>query len=43
MSSNRFEVLKDRVVQRGKGSGREVTRNRREILREERTKRGIEV
>ena len=35
---NKFEVLKDRVMQRGEGSGKEVGKNRREILREERKK-----
>ena len=35
---NRFEVLKDRVMQRGEGSGREIGKDRREILREERKK-----
>ena len=40
---NRFEVLKDRVVQRGKGSDREVVKDRKEILREEKAKRGVEV
>ena len=42
VSSNRFEVLKDRVIQRGKGSDKEVVKDRKEILREEKTKRGIE-
>jgi len=41
--SNRFEVLKVRVMQRGKGSGKEVAKDRKEILREERTKRRVEV
>jgi len=40
VSSNRFEVLKVRVMQRGEGSGKEVAKDRREILREEKTKRG---
>ena len=43
MSSNRFEVLKIRVMQRGKGSSKEVAKDRKEILREERAKRGVEV
>ena len=43
VSSNSFEVLKDRVIQRGKGSGKEKIKNRKEILREEKVKRGIEV
>ena len=43
MSSNRFEVLKVRVMQRGEGNGKEIAKDRKEILREERVKRGIEV
>jgi len=43
VSSNRFEVLKVRVMQRGEGSSKEVAKDRKEILREERAKRGIEV
>ena len=43
MSSNRFEVLKVRVMQRGEGNGKEMAKDRKEILREERVKRGIEV
>ena len=42
VSSNRFEVLKVRVMQKGEGSGKEIVRNRREILREEKVKRGVE-
>ena len=42
VSSNRFEVLKVRVMQRGKGSGKKVVKARREILREEKAKRGVE-
>jgi len=41
--SNRFEVLKVRVMQKEEGSGKEVGKDRREILREEKAKRGIEV
>jgi len=40
---NKFEVLKDRVMQRGEGGGNEAGKDRKEILREERAKRGIEV
>ena len=40
VSSNRFEVLKVRVIQRGEGSGKEVAKDRREILREEKAKKG---
>jgi len=43
MSSNRFELLKVRVMQRGEGSGKEVVKDRKEILREERMKKGVEV
>jgi len=42
VSSNRFEVLKIRVMQKGEGSGKEVARDRKEILREEKVKRGME-
>jgi len=41
--SNRFEVLKVRVIQRGKGSSKKVAKDRKEILKEERAKRGVEV
>ena len=40
--SNRFEVLKVRVMQRGEGSSKETAKDRREILREEKAKRGRE-
>ena len=40
VSSNRFEVLKVRVMQKGEGSGKEIAKDRREILREEKAKRG---
>ena len=43
VSPNRFEVLKVRVMQRGEGSGKEMAKDRREILREEKAKRRIEV
>ena len=38
VSSNRFKVLKVRVMQRGEGSGKEVAKVRKEILREEKAK-----
>jgi len=41
-SSNRFEVLKIRVMQKGEGSGKEVAKDRRKILRKEKAKRVIE-
>ena len=43
MSSNRFEVLKVRVMQRGEGSSKEMAKDRKEILREKKAKRGVEV
>jgi len=43
VSSNRSEVLKVRVMQKGEGSSKEVTKDRREVLREEKAKRGVEV
>ena len=39
MPLNKFEVLKDRVMQRGEGSGREIVKDRREILKEEKAKK----
>ena len=42
VSSNRFEVLKVRVMQRGEGSGKKVVKDRRGILRKEKAKRGVE-
>jgi len=42
VSSNKFEVLKVRVMRKGEGSGKEVIKDRREILREEKAKRGVE-
>ncbi len=41
VSSNRFKVLKVRVMQRGEGSGGEIVKDRKEILREEKAKRGV--
>ena len=43
VSSNRFEVLKNRVMQREEGSSKEITKDRREILREKKARRGVEV
>jgi len=43
MLSNRFEVLEDRVMQKGEGSEKKAVKDRKEILREERAKKGIEV
>ena len=42
VSSNRFEVLKVRVMQKEEGSSKEVMKDRREILRKEKAKRGVE-
>ena len=42
VSSNRFEVLKVRVMQRGEGSSKKIVKDRKEILREEKAKRGVE-
>ena len=42
VSSNKFEVLKVRVMQKGEGSGKKVMKDRRKILREEKAKRGVE-
>ena len=42
VSSNKFEVLKVRVMQRGEGSSKEIVKDRREILREEKVKREVE-
>ena len=43
MFSNRFEVLKDRVIQREEKSEIEVGNDRKKILREQRTKREVEI
>ena len=40
--SNRFEVLKVRVMQKGEGSSKEVAKDRKEILRKERVKKRVE-
>ena len=41
VSSNRFEVLKVRVMQKGEGSSKEIVKNRKKILREEKAKREV--
>ena len=41
MFSNRSKVLKVRVMQRGEGSSKEVTKDRKEVLREEKAKRRV--
>jgi len=43
MLLNKFEVLRSRVIQRGEGSRGEIRKDRKEILREERERRGVEV
>ena len=43
MPSNKFEVLRSRVMQKEEEGEREVEKDKKEILREERAKRGIEV
>ena len=43
VSLNGFEILKVRVMQRGEGSSKEMAKDRKEILREEKAKRGVEV
>jgi len=43
MPSNRFEMLRSRVMQKGEGSGREAVKDRKKILREEKAKREIEI
>ena len=41
--SNKFEVLKDRLMQRGERSGKKIEKERKEILREERKKKSVQV
>jgi len=43
VSSNKFEVLKIRVMQRGEESSKEVAKDRRKILREKKVKREVEI
>ena len=43
MFLNRFEVLKSRIIQRGKESRRKEVKNKSEILREEKAKREVKV
>ena len=43
MPLNKFEILRDRVIQRGEGSRKEIGKDRREILREERMKKKVQV
>ena len=43
MLSNKFEVLKSRIMKRGEGSGSKAVKDRKEILRKKRAKRRVEV
>jgi len=43
MPSNRFEVLRSKVMQREEESGSEVREDRKMILKEERAKKMVEV
>ena len=43
MPLNKFEMLKDKVMQRGEEGGGEVGKDRKEILKEERAKKGVKV
>ena len=43
VSSNRFEVLKVRVMQREEESSKKVAKDKKKILREERAKRKVEI
>jgi len=43
MSSNKLKILRNRVMQRREGSGSEVVKDKKEILKEQRAKRRVEV
>ena len=43
VSLNKFEVLKDRVMQKGEEDGKEVRKDRKKILKKEKAKRKVEV
>jgi len=43
MSLDKFEMLKDKVMQREEGGGGEVRKDRKEILKEERAKKVVKV
>ena len=43
MPLNKFEMLKDKVMQRGEEGGGEVGKDRKEILKEERAKKVVKV
>ena len=40
ISSNKFEVLKSRVMNVEKGSGKKIRKNKKTILREKKLKKG---
>ena len=40
---NRFEVLRDRVMERGERSGKEIVKERREILKKEKIKKKMKM
>ena len=40
---NRFEISRNRVMQRGERSGSELGKNRKEILKGEKAKRRVEI
>jgi len=43
VSLNKFEVSKDRVMQKGEEDGKEVRKDRKKILKKEKAKRKVEV
>jgi len=43
VSLNKFEVSKDRVIQKGEKDGKEVRKDRKKILKKEKAKRKVEV
>jgi len=43
MPSNKLKILRNRVMQRREGSESEVVKDKKEILKEQRAKRRVEV
>ena len=43
MPSNKFEILKDKLIKRGEESGSRIGKDRKMILREQRAKKVVEV
>ena len=43
MLSNKFKVLRSRIMKKGEGEEREVKKDRKEILREERAKMKVKM